>query len=142
VLSLRNPAQKMSKSDPNPRSRILLTDTPAEISAKIRTAVTDSTPEITYAPDERPGVSNLLDILVGMQGGGDQHELAKGFKDARHLKEAVEQAVQEKLAGIRAEWTRVRAEAGYLESVERRGREEASKVAGATMAEVRSVVGF
>jgi tryptophanyl-tRNA synthetase len=141
VLSLRNTAQKMSKSDPNSRSRILLTDPPDQISAKLRTAVTDSIQEIYYAPDERPGVSNLLDILVGVQG-GDQREVAKEFRDASHLKETVAQAVQEKLAGIRAEFERIRAEDGYIESVERQGREKAREVASETMAQVRTAVGF
>jgi tryptophanyl-tRNA synthetase len=53
----------MSKSFPNPKSRILLTDDETTIRAKIRSAVTDSQAGISYDPDTRPGVSNLIDLL-------------------------------------------------------------------------------
>jgi tryptophanyl-tRNA synthetase len=63
VRSLTDPSLKMSKSFPNPKSRILLTDDEATIGAKIRSAVTDSQTGVTYDPDTRPGVSNLVDLL-------------------------------------------------------------------------------
>ncbi|KAM7187744.1 mitochondrial tryptophan--tRNA ligase [Rhypophila sp. PSN 637] len=63
VMSLRDPHKKMSKSDPDPSSRILLTDTPSETTTKINRAITDTIPHISYDPDSRPGVSNLLSLL-------------------------------------------------------------------------------
>lgn len=54
----------MSKSAANPNSRILLSDSTDEIALKIRKAVTDSDTHITYDPIKRPGVSNLLRILL------------------------------------------------------------------------------
>lgn len=63
MRSLRNPVKKMSKSDPDPKSRICLTDSPDEIALKIRKSVTDFTSEISYDMEERPGVSNLINIL-------------------------------------------------------------------------------
>lgn len=62
-MSLKRPEQKMSKSDPDPKSRILITDSPEEIHAKLRGAVTDSHPGISFDPEHRPGVSNLINIL-------------------------------------------------------------------------------
>jgi tryptophanyl-tRNA synthetase len=53
----------MSKSSPDPSTRIQLTDTFPEISRKIRSAVTDSIQGITYDPVNRRGTSNLLSIL-------------------------------------------------------------------------------
>lgn len=64
VRSLRNPEKKMSKSDPDPKSRICLTDTPDQIASKIRKSVTDFTSQITYDLEGRPGVSNLINILA------------------------------------------------------------------------------
>ena len=58
VMSLRNPLQKMSKSDNQELSRINLTDSSDEIRNKVRKAVTDSTGRITYDQTTRPGVSN------------------------------------------------------------------------------------
>jgi tryptophanyl-tRNA synthetase len=64
IRSLTDPALKMSKSHPNDKSRILLTDDENVIRNKIKTAVTDSIEtEITYDPETRPGISNLIDIL-------------------------------------------------------------------------------
>ncbi|KIW75492.1 tryptophan-tRNA ligase [Fonsecaea pedrosoi CBS 271.37] len=63
IMSLKRPEQKMSKSDPDPKSRILVTDSPEEVHAKLRGAVTDSEPGISFDPQRRPGVSNLVEIL-------------------------------------------------------------------------------
>lgn len=46
---MRNPNKKMSKSDPDPKNRICLTDTPDDISKKIKKAVTDFTSQVTFA---------------------------------------------------------------------------------------------
>lgn len=67
VLSLRDPTTKMSKSSPDVASRILLTDDEATIRAKIKSAVTDSTRELSYDPEARPGVSNLLSICAALE---------------------------------------------------------------------------
>lgn len=53
----------MSKSDPDPKSRICLTDTPDQIALKVRKSVTDFTSQIGYDLEGRPGVSNLVNIL-------------------------------------------------------------------------------
>ena len=58
----------MSKSEPNPLSRIELTDTPDQIAEKIKKAVTDFTSEVTYDPEQRPGVANLIDIHTAFSG--------------------------------------------------------------------------
>ena len=63
IMSLTEPTTKMSKSHSNPESRILLTDSDSEIQSKIKSAVTDSDYSISYDPEKRPGISNLIDIL-------------------------------------------------------------------------------
>lgn len=52
----------MSKSDPDPKSRICLTDTPDEIAVKVKKSVTDFTSSINYDLQGRPGISNLINI--------------------------------------------------------------------------------
>jgi tryptophanyl-tRNA synthetase len=61
VMSLENPAKKMSKSDANPNAAIALSDTPDTIRRKFRRAVTDSGSEVVSAPD-KPALTNLLTI--------------------------------------------------------------------------------
>lgn len=62
LKSLRDPSKKMSKSDPDPKSRISLNDSVDNIVNKIKKAVTDFNSDVTYDPHNRPGVSNLISI--------------------------------------------------------------------------------
>lgn len=68
VMSLTDPAAKMSKSDPSPRSRILLRDTPEDILKKVRSAVTDTGTEVAYDWEQKPGISNLLELFSFFSG--------------------------------------------------------------------------
>ncbi|RQM06458.1 hypothetical protein DH86_00002299, partial [Scytalidium sp. 3C] len=68
VMSLQDPQQKMSKSHADVRSRILITDTPEDIHRKIMAALTDSTNSVSYEPETRPGVANLLHLLSYFDG--------------------------------------------------------------------------
>ena len=57
----------MSKSDPVATSCVYVTDSPEDIQFKIRKATTDSIQgSIYYDPIERPGVSNLINIVSGI----------------------------------------------------------------------------
>lgn len=62
IRSLIDPSKKQSKSDPNAKSRLTLRDTPDEWKLKIKRAITDFTSEVTYDPENRPGVANLVTI--------------------------------------------------------------------------------
>lgn len=62
IKSLRDPTKKMSKSDTDIKSRLDLTDTPDVLLNKIKKALTDFTSEVTYDPNNRPGVANLINI--------------------------------------------------------------------------------
>lgn len=63
IMSLLDPSSKMSKSDENDCNRINITDTPEIIRKKFSRAVTDSGSEIKFDTANKPGVSNLLNIL-------------------------------------------------------------------------------
>ncbi len=64
IMSLDDPTKKMSKSNPNPASRIELSDTPDEIRKKFSRAVTDSGREVTFDPENKAAVANLLTIYA------------------------------------------------------------------------------
>ncbi|KAJ4439141.1 hypothetical protein ANN_15098 [Periplaneta americana] len=78
LKSLRDPSKKMSKSDQDPRSRIEITDTPEDLLEKCKKAVTDFTSEVTFDPEKRPGVANLITI----------HSLFTGLDPAEVCKQA------------------------------------------------------
>lgn len=64
LMSLNDPEKKMSKSISN--GCLFLDDSPAEIEKKIKTAVTDSGKEVKYDIQNKPGISNLLDIYSAL----------------------------------------------------------------------------
>ncbi|KAI5479545.1 tryptophanyl-trna synthetase [Pseudohyphozyma bogoriensis] len=143
IQSLRSPLQKMSKSSPQAASKILLTDTSAEIHSKIKSAVTDSTNGVTWDPVGRPGVAALLRIYSGYSG-EDVETIARrypGERGIRDMKESLAGVVDEALRGFRGEFERIRKEEGYLVEREREGARRAREVAQGVMAEVRKVVG-
>ncbi len=62
IQSLSDPLSKMSKSDPNDKSRIDMLDPENIIRKRIKSAMTDSIGTINYDPENRPGISNLMTI--------------------------------------------------------------------------------
>ncbi len=66
IMSLQNPTAKMSKSDSNMDGTILFSDTPEQISSKIKRAVTDAECSVRFDPVNKPGISNLLTILAAV----------------------------------------------------------------------------
>ena len=63
VMSLTDPTSKMSKSDPSLKSRILLTDSADQIMKKVKSAVTDTGTEVAFDWENKPGISNLLELF-------------------------------------------------------------------------------
>ncbi|KAJ5578857.1 Tryptophan--tRNA ligase [Penicillium hetheringtonii] len=144
VMSLKEPTSKMSKSHPDPRSRIILTDSATEIQKKVKVALTDSEPKITYNPAERPGVSNLIEILSHFEG-RECLDIAAEFENAslRSLKEHVGERISFHLAEIRDRYVSIMDDrSGYLDSVARDGGEAARANADVTMRKVRKVMGL
>lgn len=62
IRSLRDPTKKQSKSDPDFKGRVTLLDPPDIMLERIKKAITDFKSEVTYEPETRPGVANLLTI--------------------------------------------------------------------------------
>lgn len=147
VMSLKEPHLKMSKSHQDFRSRIQVNDGPKLIGDKIRLAMTDSMPGVSYEPDHRPGVSNLLAIMSYLDGRGrTAEELARACNsmNMRQFKETVTSAISESLASTRDKYNRLmnKDETHYLDDIVIEGSNKARRQAGKTMAAVRQVVGL
>ncbi|KAI0883464.1 tryptophanyl-tRNA synthetase [Annulohypoxylon maeteangense] len=152
VMSLVQPTQKMSKSTPNHRSRILITSTSNEIRQRIYGAVTDSEDAITYEPTRRPGVSNLLELLSqcgpALADGTRRspEELGNEFNGRmwKDLKNAVADAVVAELEGVRERYHEFLNRKGgkWIDEIEAEGAEAARRSAEATMKLVRYAVGL
>ena len=141
VMSLTDPTAKMSKSDPNDKSRIDLLDSPDEIRKKIMSAVTDSEPTVRYDRAEKPGISNLLEIMSACTGRSID-DLAAEYRDGGYgvFKEAVAEAVIAELAPIRAAYEHL--DDDDVARILQRGALDARTKAEAYQQEVRDATGL
>ncbi|BFZ24637.1 hypothetical protein BsWGS_27676 [Bradybaena similaris] len=145
IRSLYNPLSKMSKSDANDKSRIDLLDTPDQILKKIKRAVTDFTSEVTYDPENRPGVSNLIDIHLALTDLSVDEIVEDSFlraEDTGMYKQRLAEVIIEKLSPIRAQVLKYQKNPKYLSDVLHSGASKAAILAEKTMTEVRNLVGL
>ena len=143
VMSLTNPTAKMSKSENEDSGRVCLMDRPEDIMRMFKRAITDSGSEVRFDPENKPGVSNLMQIYSSATGRSFE-EIEKEFAGQGYggFKLAVGEAVVEMLRPIREESERLLADKAYLQSVYREGAEKASAVARKTLRKVYKKVGF
>ena len=143
IMSLNDPTSKMSTS--NLEGCVTLSDKPEEVMRKFKRAITDSDTErcVRYAPDEKPGVANLMQIYAAATG-KTYGEIEREFDGQGYgaFKTAVGEAVVELLRPIQEEARRIMADKAYLEGVYRAGAEKASRVAEKTLRKVYKKVGF
>lgn len=143
IMSLADPAKKMSKSDENPNAFVTMSDDRDTVIRKFKRAVTDSGNEVRYAPDEKAGISNLMVIYHAFTGKSlaevESEFSGKGYGD---FKVAVGEAVADALAPIQAEKARLLADKAYLQSVMKSGAETAFRMARKTLSKVYRKVGF
>jgi tryptophanyl-tRNA synthetase len=139
-LLLGTDGGKMSKSRGN---AITLRATSDETARLIRGARTDSIRSVSYDPVARPEVSSLV-LLAALCAGRDPAELADqiGTGGAARLKAIATEAVNERLAPIRARRAQLATDLGYVRQVLRDGNARASEIAEATLAEVRTAMGM
>ena len=143
MMSLRNPLQKMSKSDNQDMTRINLPDSPDQIRNKIRKAVTDSTGQVTFDPKERPGVSNLLSIYSALTGlKPDEICTRLEGKQTVDLKNELAEVIINELAPIRQEINRLQGSRDYVLQVLRDGGDRARELAQPSLQEVKEVLGI
>lgn len=143
LRSLRDPSKKMSKSDPDPKSRILVTDSPDVIMKNIKKAVTDCTPEVTYDMSLRPGVSNLINIhcLSVNKIPEEVVEENEGINTGRY-KMVVSEAVTKYLKPIREKYLNYIEKPDYLVEVLQYGARKARVRADITYDSVYESVGL
>jgi len=145
VMSLLEPTKKMSKSDDNRNNVIGLLEEPKAVVKKIKRAVTDSDepPVVRYDVKNKPGVSNLLDILSGVTGQSIT-ELESAFEGQMygHLKGAVAEAVSGMLTDLQARYHHFRNDEVLLNQIMKEGAEKASAQAKQTLDKVYEAIGF
>ena len=145
VMSLRDGAKKMSKSDASDYSRINLTDDAESIALKIKKAKTDPLPlPATEAEAEkRPEADNLLGIYAALSGLTRQEAVDKfAGKPFSAFKNELADMASEILGKIGGEMRRLQADPGYIDGVLKKGAARANAIASPVLAEVFDLMGL
>ena len=142
VMSLADPAKKMSKSDENQNATVLILDDKDTIIRKFKRAVTDSDTVVRYA-EGKEGINNLMSIYSAVTGKPNEENErefeGKGYGD---FKLAVGEAVADHLAPVRTEFAKVMADKNYLKECYTEGAQRAFKMSSKIITKAYRKVGF
>ncbi|MDD7794969.1 tryptophan--tRNA ligase [Clostridium sp. 'White wine YQ'] len=142
IMNLQDPLKKMSKSDENPNTYILIMDPPEVIRKKISRAVTDTLGKINYS-DEQPGIKNLINILCSIKGITPEDVVAnytdKGYAE---FKKDVGDAIVDELTPLQEKINNLLLNKSYLEEIYKNGAVKASYVANKTLRKVQKKIGL
>lgn len=143
IMSLRDGQKKMSKSDESDYSRINLTDTPDLIMQKIKKAKTDALPTIYFDEENRPEVSNLINIYCAFTGveldAAQRH--FNGYTTSK-FKDELSAVIIEHLAPVQREYLQLIADKAALLKVAQEGADKALAIAEKHMREIKQIVGL
>jgi tryptophanyl-tRNA synthetase len=143
IMDLQEPERKMSTTNGTPQGTVLVLDEPDVIRKKFKTAVTDSGRDVRYVPDEKPGVSNLIEILSVATGTAIPEVEAtydgKGYGD---LKTDVGEAVVELFRPVQERYAQLRADETELKRLLRIGADKAREASAPTMRKMYERMGF
>lgn len=143
IMGLQDPTSKMSKSATNLNDVIFLDDSEETIIKKIKKAVTDSENVVRFAPETKPGVSNLMQIYSAITNKGFE-EIEKDFEGKGYgdFKMAVAEVVVGKLKPIQEKYNELLENRDYLVKVYTEGKMKAEKIAIKTINEVKEKIGI
>ena len=142
IMSLQDPAKKMSKSDENINASVYLMDDKDTVIRKFKRAVTDSEGAVLYN-DTQLGIHNLIDIYCACTGKTPE-EVVKEFegKGYGEFKLAVGESVADILTPLQERFYALEKDKAYIDSVIKENAEKASYYATKTLRKVQKKVGF
>lgn len=143
IMSLQDPDKKMSKSDENEKNFVSIIDTPKKIQKKIKSAVTDSETVVTFDPEKKQGLANLITIYSVLSGESPDQIVQKyDGKMYGHLKVDLADLVCETLRPVQDEYQKIISDKAYLEALLNKGAEKARERASKTLKLVYETVGL
>ncbi len=142
-MDLQEPERKMSTTDSHPAGKVLLTDPADTIRKKLKGAVTDSGSDVRYQPEQKPGISNLLEIM-SVATGDPIPELEARYDSGGYgqFKSDVAEAVVELLDPIRTRYEELRADEPALRALLARGADKARAASAPTLEQMYERMGF
>jgi len=143
IMGLQDPTSKMSKSASNPNDVIFIEDEPEVIKKKFKKAVTDSENKVKFDPENKPGVSNLMQIYASITG-KTMEEIEKEFENRGYgdFKMTVANSVVYKLKPVQEKYKQILEDKEYLEKIYTKGAENARKIAAKTLEDVKNKIGI
>lgn len=143
IMSLAEPTKKMSKSEENQNAFVSILDEPDVIMKKFARAVTDSDNKIIRDVENKPGITNLMEIYSACTGKtAEQIEaefVGKGYGD---FKRTVGEAVVETVRPIQENFKQYMNDKAYIEKCFTLGAEKAQYVANKTLSKVQRKMGL
>ena len=143
IKNLQEPERLMSTTRGAPQGVVRMVDAPDVIRKKFKTAVTDSGTDVRHDPDEKPGISNLIEIMAVATGSSisDVESRYDGQGYGR-FKEDVGEAVVELFGPIQKRYEELRADEGELRRMLARGAEKARAASAPTLEAMYDRMGF
>jgi tryptophanyl-tRNA synthetase len=141
VMDLQNPTNKMSKSGDSPQGTVDLLDDPSVVEKKVKRAVTDSGDDVTYDPENRPGVANLLSILAAATG-REPKVVAEDYSQFGPLKADTAAALIALLEPIQARYRELEADPAATQAILQKGAEKAQAKAAEVLARAKDALGL
>jgi tryptophanyl-tRNA synthetase len=143
VRNLQEPEMRMSTTRGSPQGVVRVLDPPEAIRKKFKSAVTDSGTDVRYAPAEKPGISNLLEIMSVTTGEGIP-ELESRYDSSGYgkFKEDVGEAVVQLFVPIQERYAQLRADESELRALLERGAGKAREVSAPTLETMYERMGF
>jgi len=143
IMDLQEPERKMSTTAGTPQGTLLILDSPETIRKKLKSAVTDSRTDVRYEPEQKPGISNLLEIM-SVATGEPIPELEARYDGGGYgqFKADVAEAVVELLDPIRTRYEELRADEPELRALLARGADKARETAAPTLEQMYERMGF
>ncbi len=142
IMDLQEPTKKMSTTGGTAQGTVRLLDEPDVIRKKFRSAVTDSGREVRRS-DDKPGVTNLVDILSAVTGEpGGAIEARYGDSGYGQFKADVGEAVVAVVEPIQTRFHELRSDPGELLRLLRLGAEKATQESGPTLETMYRAMGF
>jgi tryptophanyl-tRNA synthetase len=143
IKNLQEPERLMSTTRGAPQGVVRMIDEPDVVRKKFKTAVTDSGTDVRHDPEEKAGVSNLIEIMA-VATGTSVGEIESRFDGQGYgqFKEAVAEAVVELLVPIQERYRELRADEGELRRLLAVGAEKARESSAPTLESMYERMGF
>ncbi|MBR3362367.1 MAG: tryptophan--tRNA ligase [Bacilli bacterium] len=142
IMDLQDPIHKMSKSSENPKGIIKLLDEPNIIRKKIMSAVTDSESIVKFDPNNKPGISNLINIYSSLTNKSIK-EIEKEFATSNYgeFKKAVADVTVDEITKIQTKYKEI-IESDELNEILDNGINKTRKIAEKKYKEMKNKIGL